>query len=329
MPWCRGPPPCVRLSGMSSRSTARPLPPPELAAYIATDTADALAGYERQGAVIHDAILALLGPDWTWTGKRMLDFGCGSGRVVRRFLDVADDVELHGCDIDAPCIEWVKANLAPQVTAQLSGELPPLPYPDEHFDLVYATSVFSHLTDSWADWLLELRRIIRPGGLLLASVMGSASSEPIAGEPWDPDRIGMNVLGYGRPWAAGGPMVLHSEWWVRAHWGRAFDVHSYTEGGIAGQDAVMLRRPSTAPPTAADLLEPEPGEPRELTAAQHCIAQLHREHATLNAAHDAYASAYQAEAEKVAELQALLDASRAASSGGGSPMSRLKARLHR
>lgn len=314
---------------MSSRSTARPLPPPELAAYIATDTTDALAGYERQGAVIHDAILGLLGPDWSWADKRVLDFGCGSGRVVRRFLDVADVAELHGCDIDAACIEWVQANLAPEVTAQRSGELPPLAYPDEHFDLVYATSVFSHLADSWADWLLELRRIIRPGGLLIASVMGRASSEAIAGEPWDPDRIGMNVLGYGRPWIAGGPMVLHSEWWVRAHWGRAFDVLAYTEGGIAGQDAVTLRRPDTAPPTAADLLEPEPDEPRELHAARHCIVQLHREHATLNAAHDAYASAYQAESEKTAELQRLLDANRASTSRGASLTSRLKARVHR
>jgi SAM-dependent methyltransferase len=301
------------------------MPPPELAAYIATDTTDAVEGYAQQGAVIHEAIVGLLGPDWVWEDKRILDFGCGSGRVIRRFLDVADVAELHGCDIDASCIEWVKSNLAPEVNAVLSGALPPLPYPDEHFDLVYATSVFSHLADSWAAWLLELRRILRPGGVLIASVMGATSSEAIAGEPWDADRIGMNVLGYGRPWAAGGPMVLHSEWWIRAHWGRAFDLVSFTAGAIAGQDAVVLRRPDGAAPTTAELVDPEPGEPRELRAALHCIAQLHREHAVLNAAHDAYAAAYQSESKRVADLERSLDAARAPVSEPLSLLDRLKA----
>jgi len=125
-------------------------------------------------------------------------------------------------------------------------------------------------------------------------VMGRASSEAIAGEPWDPDRIGMTVLGYGRPWAAGGPMVLHSEWWVRAHWGRAFEIVDYVEGGICGQDAVVMR-PREAELSVVDLERPESGEPRELTAARHAIELLHREHAALNASHDAYASAYRDE----------------------------------
>src|SRR3712207_8661275 len=45
-------------------------------------------------------------------------------------------------------------------------------------------------------------------------------------------RIGMTVLGYGHPWEAGGPMVLHSEWWIRAHWGRAFEIDYFQPGGF-------------------------------------------------------------------------------------------------
>lgn len=280
----------------------RPLPPDELAQYVDPGMSVSLDGYLRQGEAIRDAIVGLLGPDWSWDGKRVLDFGCGSGRVLRWLLDTADGAELYGCDIDAPCVAWTAENLQP-VQAMAIDPDPPLDYPDAAFDLVYATSVFSHLTDSWADWLLELRRVLRPGGTLIASVMGRASSEAIAHEPWDPDRIGMNVLGYGRPWPAGGPMVLHSEWWIRAHWGRAFEITGFREGGIVGQDAIVMRRPDAPPPTRSELTEPEPAEPRELRAALHSIEQLHREHAELNAAHDRYASAYHAEARRVAELQ--------------------------
>ena len=49
---------------------------------------------------------------------------------------------------------------------------PPLPYADGLFDFVYANSVFTHvpcqLMDAWAG---ELRRIIRPGGFLIFSVL--------------------------------------------------------------------------------------------------------------------------------------------------------------
>jgi SAM-dependent methyltransferase len=278
------------------------LPPPELAGYIigSPEAADALELYQAQGAGIREAILGLLGDDWSFEGRRVLDFGCGSARVLRQFLD--EPGEFHGCDIDADCIAWVDAQLSPPLQVRRIDEQPPFAYPSEHFDLIWTTSVFSHLTDTWSAWLLELRRVLKPGGLLLASVMGRASSQAIAGEDWDPDRIGMTVLGYGRPWDAGGPMVLHSEWWVRAHWGRAFEIVEYAEGAIYGQDAVLMRALPTAL-TAADLDAPEPDEPRELLAALHAIDLLHREHAELNAAHDGYARAYSAEAAKRAALE--------------------------
>jgi hypothetical protein len=54
--------------------------------------------------------------------------------------------------------------------------------------------------------------------------MGRWNSEVFTGEAWDEDRIGMNVLRPDQPWDAGGPVVLMSDWWVRAHWGRAFEI---------------------------------------------------------------------------------------------------------
>lgn len=297
-----------------------PLPPPELAAYILGDAklpeARALEAYEEQGRAIRDGIIALLGDDWSFEGRRVLDFGCGAGRVLRQFLDLADTAELCGCDIDPACVAWLEDHLSPPVQVVLSHESPPLPWADGHFDLIYAISVFSHLADTWSAWLVELHRLLAPGGLFVATVMGSAFSEEIAGEPWEEERVGMNVLGSGRPWAAGGPMILHSEWWLRAHWGRAFEVLAFRPEAILWQDGILLRRRNIADLSAATLELPEPGEERELIAARHAIRQLHREHARLNSSHDAYAEAYRQETERneeasarVRELEAkLLDA---------------------
>jgi SAM-dependent methyltransferase len=251
-----------------------------------------------------------VGEGWLLDGRRVLDFGCGSGRVLRQFAGDSDRIELHGCDIDERCVDWVREHLD-GVHAIRSAERPPLPYPDHHFDLVWCMSVFSHLTDTWSAWLLELHRVLKPDGLLLATVIGPAFAPVFAGEPGDADRIGMTALGYGRPWHAGGPMVLHAEWWVRAHWGRAFDILTYEDGGICEQDAVLMRRREAPGLVAADLERPEPGEPRELSAALHAVELHHREYAELNAAHDAYAEAYSQEARRREELERALAAAEA------------------
>ncbi|WCB94121.1 tRNA methyltransferase [Baekduia alba] len=281
-----------------------PVPPAELAGYIVgLEASDGVvAAYRRQGAELREAIVRELGGVWPSDGARALDFGCGSGRVLRQFAATVAPGQLVGCDIDEPCVAWVRDHLD-GVEAVLTGEAPPLPFDDATFDVAWSMSVFSHLTDRWAQWLLELRRVVRPGGRLLISVAGGGASQQLAGEDWDPDRIGMTVRGPGRPWRAGGPMVLHSEWWIRAHWGRAFDVVAFEAGGLAGQDLVLLERPSTPAPSAADLQAPEPGEPRELTAALHAVALAHREHLELNRQHDAYAEAYVAEMATTAELR--------------------------
>lgn len=286
-----------------------PLPPAELAGYILGQpgSAEALRLYARQGAELRDGILHCLGPDWTWEGKRVLDFGCGAGRVLRHLLPF--DAELHGCDIDAACVAWLEATLSPPLLVLRSGADPPLAYPDGHFDLIYAIAVFPHLDGSWAPWLLELRRLLAPGGRLLVSLMAAEVSEPVAGEPWDGDRIGMTVLGPGRPWHAGGPMILHSPWWVRAHWGRAFDVLAHAPGAICGQDAYLLAA-GAGDPSPAELAVPEPEEPRELIAALHAIELLQRDYAKLNASHDLYAEAYRRESELRAAAESRLAARR-------------------
>jgi SAM-dependent methyltransferase len=101
----------------------------------------------------------------------ILDFGCGCGRVARWWADL-DDSELHACDYNPELVGWCDREL-PFLEAKQSGLRPPLPYPAARFEFAYALSVFTHLSpDLERSWAEELRRILRPGGLLFVTVHG-------------------------------------------------------------------------------------------------------------------------------------------------------------
>jgi hypothetical protein len=146
---------------------------------------------------------------------------------------------------------------------------------------VYAISVFSHLTTSWSDWMLEVHRLLRPGGLALLTFMGRSMYQPIAGEPLDENEVGMIALRVGAPWSEGGPMVLHSQWWIREHWGRVFDVLSIRSDGFAwepgfGQGIATLRKREVAV-QATDLERPAEADVREAAALRTNLRLVHEE----------------------------------------------------
>jgi SAM-dependent methyltransferase len=266
-------------------SSERPLPPSELVHRVGKiDDPDVAATYEAIGRHSRERIERLLPSDWSWDGKRVLDFGCGAGRTLRHFLDQAERAEFYGCDIDGASITWLTNHFSPPLHVFQNGETPLLPQPDGFFDLVYALSVFTHLTDHWAGWLLELHRVLRPGGLLLATFLNEGHWDAYGRGPWDEDRIGMNVIKKWNPWETGGPVVFHSEWWIREHWGRLFEIlvverHDLVEDGSTdpprGQGAALLRCRQERPD--ANQLERPADDPRELMAARHNVEQLHRE----------------------------------------------------
>jgi SAM-dependent methyltransferase len=243
--------------------------------------ADPEAEYDRMGRAQARMLHDLLPAGWRWDGKRALDFGCGAGKTIRHLTAQAEVAELWGCDIDGPSIEWAARELSPPFRFVHSGEEPPLPFAGESFDLVYAFSVFTHLVETSSAWLLELHRILRTDAILIATFLGRTYAEEYAAEPFDEARIGRNPLRCGQGWDLGGPVVLMSPWWIRAHWGRAFDFLDLrdVEGGQGV--AVMRKRPVRLAPEDVD--RPEPGEPRELSAALAHAEQLQRELASLRA----------------------------------------------
>jgi SAM-dependent methyltransferase len=257
--------------------TQPPQPPTALIGYVGHhDPARQAEDFELFGRRYRAAILDLLPPDWSFEGKRVLDFGCGSGRVLRHFLEEAEVAELHGSDIDAASIAWLQQNLSPPMHFSRNSEEPGLPFPDDHFDLIWTTSVFSVITDTWSGWLCELHRVLRPDGILISTFVGEGGSQFVAGEPWDENRIGMNVLAYGVSWEVGGPMVMHSPWWIREHWGRAFDILELRPRTDWGEGLVVMRKRDVAV-TREELERIDPGDERELRALRHNLRQVQRE----------------------------------------------------
>jgi SAM-dependent methyltransferase len=101
----------------------------------------------------------------------VLDFGCGCGRTLLP-ISRATSWELHGCDVDAPAVEWLGAALE-AARLRVVGAQPPLPFDDASFDALYCVSVFTRLSrDEQTAWGAELARVLAPGGLAAVTTMG-------------------------------------------------------------------------------------------------------------------------------------------------------------
>jgi len=110
------------------------------------------------------------------TGKdvansNLLDFGCGWGRLLRLMLYFTPPEKLFGCDAWDVSLEHARAaNLG--VSLAKSDVTPDaLPFPGVGFDLIYAFSIFTHLSRPVADAVLAaMRRRIARDGLAIISV---------------------------------------------------------------------------------------------------------------------------------------------------------------
>ena len=144
-----------------------PLPPRRLMVRVA-GTADA-DWFLRSGRAAYDAIAAHVPLAEV---ESVLDFGCGCGRVTRYWADFAGTAS--GSDVNTKAVDWCRTNL-PFARFEVNRLEPPLAFADESFDLVYALSVFTHLTaELQLAWRDELRRVLRPGGRLLMTTHGKS-----------------------------------------------------------------------------------------------------------------------------------------------------------
>jgi len=104
-------------------------------------------------------------------GARILDYGCGWGRLIRLMYKFSGPDHIYGCDAWASSLDLckehrIRTHLA--VCAEVPAEMP---FPGVKFDLIYAYSVLTHLSERTARAVMgTFRRSIEPGGLCVITV---------------------------------------------------------------------------------------------------------------------------------------------------------------
>jgi SAM-dependent methyltransferase len=160
---------------MNVINPASHMPPEDLRARVSGSRDP--AWFDQSGSLTvgeWQRILASQGMDFA-DFATIIDFGCGCGRALRHLRQhVSAEQRLIGVDPDHEAIAWLADNL-PGVTVHPLADLPPASMIEpESADLVLSHSVFTHLPeDVQFAWLNDLARILKPGGLLVASIHGS------------------------------------------------------------------------------------------------------------------------------------------------------------
>jgi ubiquinone/menaquinone biosynthesis C-methylase UbiE len=138
-----------------------------------------LAWYQLGGAFMQQAIATLLrrnGLAFERFGS-ILDFGCGCGRILRWWAGLNNNSEMWGVDYNPDLIKWCQKELSTFAKFKVNHSDPPLDFEDEKFEFIYSYSVLTHLSlERQRPWLIELARILKPGGYLLLTVHGKRTA---------------------------------------------------------------------------------------------------------------------------------------------------------
>jgi SAM-dependent methyltransferase len=241
-----------------------PIPPADLVYRVvpAFDAANidaarmAFHEYARSSVLSLERALAVIGRELAGFG-RILDFGCGPGRIMRHLGPLAEHSNLHGVDVDADAIAWCTEQI-PFAQFAVGPHEPPLPYDDGSFDLIFNHSVFTHLDAARQDqWLAELQRVLAPGGIALLTVHSTRQ--------WNQalayfEEAGESTTAYRERIAREGIVFIHDDafvgsthpewyhstfhapWYVHQHWAEFFQIRAYIPEGADTQDMVVLER---------------------------------------------------------------------------------------
>lgn len=238
-------------------------PPLELVRMVGSP--DVLAYHQQGCRILADLLLAA--GDFLNSGQpmRVLDWGCGCGRLTRHLLKIGESAQIFGCDVVPELVDWCQKVL-PSGRFSLTGIMPPTGFKENFFDVVTGISVMTHLDrNRQLEWLREINRIMKPGGLLVASTLGEyAFCRHISRKrklPWlhrssdwqdklqrlrqegvldsTPNRTLKRIVppDYYRD-------VYQTEAFTCRHWGQHFSVTRYIPLGLGGfQDLVVLQSP--------------------------------------------------------------------------------------
>jgi SAM-dependent methyltransferase len=234
---------------LQTKSTKHPVPPDHLRVRVHGSVPP--TSFMQMGKIIALDIytgLEQVSPD-IGPAPRILDFGCGCGRVSTWFKLLYPSSTLVGTDIDPEAIRWDTDNLASVGSFGVNPYSPPMEYKSESFDLVFSISIFTHLPETMQfEWLSELRRVTRKGGYLALTVHPAYLLYAAAGAADDAKaELKQNGFYYQKSTGTAGlpdfyQTAYHSEDYIRRRWGEFFEILAIIPKGAANhQDMVMCR----------------------------------------------------------------------------------------
>ncbi|MGE5268889.1 MAG: methyltransferase domain-containing protein [Thiohalocapsa sp.] len=248
-----------RVAGYRGRDAA-PLPcPADRENYYGDDHAGYwLSGLSDALSVTREARRLGLG-----SSPRYFELGCASGRVVRH-VAMQTQVPIVCCDINQRHTEWIRQFLPARIAVFQNSIIPSLPLEDCSVDIAAAFSVFTHIDDFETAWLLELRRVLRRGGLCYVTVATDHTweryrkgwireqllplADRIADYPVDEELLSgplpreKTVFWWSGDREVYAAMVFHHADYIRREWGRLFTVRDILPDRHFFQDVVLLTK---------------------------------------------------------------------------------------
>ena len=112
---------------------------------------------------------------------RVLDIGCGPGLMTEALVERGGEV--WGVDFLEPALAWARAEAEKASWGDrahyVAGDAQALPFAAATFDTVIAMGVLEYLSDAYR-FVAEVRRVLRPGGVLVISVPSRISPYHLA-----------------------------------------------------------------------------------------------------------------------------------------------------
>lgn len=229
-----------------------PMPPPYLM-YLVGATTD-WRFFLKNGREAVQAFAALIdahGGDFRGA-RRILDFGCGCGRLARH-LPKLTQADIYGVDYNRRLINWCAANLPGDY--RQNALTPPLSFDADFFDIIYLYSVFTHLRiETQRQWLDEFARVIRPGGFALVT-FHDEDHPGLKDAGVSPDRLAAEKVFIRNRFSEGSNFIatFQSRDFARQLFGEVFDVCEIVPSNEtpAGQAIAVLRRRVSRAPSLA------------------------------------------------------------------------------
>jgi 2-polyprenyl-3-methyl-5-hydroxy-6-metoxy-1,4-benzoquinol methylase len=110
------------------------------------------------------------------SAERILDFGCGFGRVLRTLKAAFPDADLTACDIREDAVEFCSNTFG--ATPVVSSQNPQEIELNGPFDVIWSGSVLTHIdSDRWTGFLKLLESVLSPGGVLVFTTKGRYVAE--------------------------------------------------------------------------------------------------------------------------------------------------------